>query len=300
MRLGIKGAGVNKELKGSLSILLSCLFFSFASITVKLISGQVSSLFISFIRFLVGTILIAAALWFTKKGFKVNDFKYWFLRGFFGVIAMVTFYFAIQMTSSGRATLLSDTYPVFVALYGFIIFREPLRINRALSILLCMAGVLLVFYDNSRYGFMGNLIGLISGAAGGMAVHYIKKAREKNNSIIVYLSSCLLGMVFCSVSIPEVLKIHNLFLYIPLCLVGVFAFTGQMLMGYGFKYVSTSKGSILGFTEIITTVFFSYFLGEDLRPKFFIGGTVLIAGLVINQTDGFMIWRKITEKMKMR
>ena len=90
--------------------------------------------FLSFVRFVFGCILTIAMLLLTGRGFQLRDLRYLLLRGVFGAIAMFTFYDAIQMTSSGRATLLCGTYPIFVAVFGFLLFKEKIRVG-ALKVL---------------------------------------------------------------------------------------------------------------------------------------------------------------------
>jgi drug/metabolite transporter (DMT)-like permease len=96
-------------------------------------------------------------IFWLEKGFKIHDWKSWVLRGVFGSCSMVTCYWAIQITSSGRAVLLSNTYPLFVALYGFLFFHEKISWNRLAALVICFSGILLVFYDNAHSAQDGHL-----------------------------------------------------------------------------------------------------------------------------------------------
>jgi drug/metabolite transporter (DMT)-like permease len=251
---------------------------------VKHISAHYSSWFISFVRFFVGAVLVIISILATGRSFRVHNMKNWILRGATGCIAMVLFYVAIQMTSSGRATLLSDTYPVFVALFGVLFFRERIGIGQIAGLILCICGSTLVFYDGSSYPVAGSLICIGSAVASGVAVHFIKRSRESDNSFLIYLSPCIFGFMITCFSAKDAVSISSSGDAVLLILVGVFAFIGQIFLAWGFRYVPATAGSVLGMAEILFSITLSLlFLGEVMKPRFFAGGALIIAGLLVNQ-----------------
>lgn len=272
-----------KQRRGELAIFLACLFYTSTTISVRLLAANFSGLFISLFRFCIGIVLVAVTIIALKESFRIHQLKYWALRGIFGAAAMTLFYLCIQTTSSGRATLLAGTYPFFVALFGALFFKERLRGNSMLALVLCVAGLVLIFHDHSRYSLLGNAMGLCSGILSGFAVHFIKKAREGNHPMNVYLSACLFGLPLCVSSAPEALHITPWSLGL-LLIMAVCTFIGQILASYGFKYTTATRGSIIGLAEIPLTIFCSLFLGEEMRPRFVAGTIVILAGLLVNQT----------------
>lgn len=268
---------------GEFSIFLSCLLFSITSVTVKYASGRFSGGFISLVRFAIGGLLSFFLILVIKKKIRIRDPLILLLRGVLGASAMVLAYVAIQKTGSGRAILLANTYPVFVAIFGYLFFREKIRLNNLIGLAFCVAGALFVFFDRSRYGLTGNLLALGSGVFSGIAVHFIKKAREHNDVYIVYLAACIFGVAASFFSAPEVLRIQSWDVVLPLLIVGIFALAGQLFMAYGYKYTTAVKGSVIGFTEIPLTILLSFFFGEEMKPRFFMGTAVIIFGLLINQ-----------------
>ncbi|MBD3388651.1 MAG: EamA family transporter [Candidatus Altiarchaeales archaeon] len=268
--------------RGEVSILSSCLFFALAALLIKLASSSFSGLFIAFFRFSLGAVLSMLALKAFHRDFRAYDLKHLTLRAVFGVSAMVSYYHAIQFTSSGRATLLNLTYPIFVAFYGFLFFKEAITRRNVFSILLCVIGVLTVFYDGTYYPLFGNFLGLASGALSGFAVHYIRKSRERNNPVIVYLAPCLLGLLACSPSIGESanLELSGVLL---LSSVAVLTFLGQLNLTYGYRYVQPTRGSVISFFTIPLAILFSLFIGEEMTLRFFIGTALIMLGLFINR-----------------
>ena len=172
---------IKKEARGELSILFSNIFFALTAIFVKIIPDTFSGVYISFFRFASGIIFVVFSILITKSGFRITDKKTFILRGATGAFAMTLYFFAIKYTSSGRATLLTNTFPVFVALFGVLFFKEKIYLRNILSIIICVAGVFFVFYDGSHYPFIGDLLGIISAVFAGMALHFLKKMRNDNN-----------------------------------------------------------------------------------------------------------------------
>ncbi|MEW6515559.1 MAG: DMT family transporter [candidate division FCPU426 bacterium] len=273
------------ERMGQLSILLACVFFAAAAVSAKYLAAGYSGLFVSLVRFGLGAVFCVLALAWLRREWRVQGWRVWAIRGILGSLAMSLTYWAIQLTSSGRAILLADTYPIFVAIFGYLFFREAITRRHVGGLIVGMLGVLLVFYDRSQYGWLGNLLAFGAGVVGGVSVHYVKLARSRNNPFLVYLSACLFGLIWCLVSAGEVRHLNGQGAF-ALVLVAVFGFVGQVLAGYGFKYVSATTGGIAGLAEVPLTVAFSALLGEEMRPRFWLGTVLIVAGILINYYPG--------------
>ncbi len=272
------------------AILSSCVLFASAAVLIKytltlLEPHPLNGVFISFIRFAIGAVLCLPLMAAVRNGFHFHDKKILVLRGITGAISMVFFYVAIQVNSSGRAILISDTYPIFVAVFGFLFFREKLKWKHLFSLPLAAAGALFVFYDKSSYRLVGDLTALMSAAFAGIAIHYIKIAREKNNPMVVYLVSCIFGVLLSLVPalmvLPDIYRQMSPMIGFLIVAIGTLVFMGQQFMTYGFKYVSATGGSILCLSEIVLTVLVSALcLDEKITARFLIGGVLVIAALV--------------------
>ena len=264
-----------------IQIVFSAAVFAVTAMLIKLVPDTFSGLFISMVRFAIGIALGLAYLKIIRAPFRVRHKVFWILRGFFGSVAMALYFTAIQMTGSGRATLLLNTFPIFVVLFGYLIFRETIGKTQLLSVALCLVGVILVFYDGSSYSVAGNLIGLASGIGRGMSVHFIKRSAARNHPVVVYLAACFWGMLllpFTASQIPRVRGDSGLLLMS----VGMLSFVAQLFMTRGIRYVSTITASLLSYSTIPLTIFFGLLLGEELRGKFFLGIACILAGLLVN------------------
>jgi drug/metabolite transporter (DMT)-like permease len=263
----------------------SSVFFALNAVIVKIAAQYYSGLFISCMRFLFGIAFIVASLLFLRKGFYIHNKKAWIGRGVSGAVAMIAYYFAISLTSSGRATLLVNTYPLFVAIIGYLIFKEKTSRHSMVSLAFCTAGVLFVLNDGSHYNIYGDLIAIGSGVASGFAIHFIKQSRETENSLVIYLSPCLLGLALLPWTYGEFGTITQRGLGL-LFLVGLLSFLAQICMAYGYKEISASKGSIIFYLETALAIVFSLFIGERMSARFLAGLGLILLGLIINNYKG--------------
>jgi drug/metabolite transporter (DMT)-like permease len=273
---------LSNERKGEIQLLLSSVVFAVVTLFVKYASHNASGLFIATWRFMIGVIVIMAYVKLFRVGFKVENKIEWMMRGFFGATAMVTFYLSIQLSTISRASLLCNTSPVFVAMFGFIFFREKIRAADIVSLAICFTGIIFIFYDRQQYGLRGDILGLLSGALSGVAIHYVKKSSMVNHPLLVYFSPCLFGLLCVPFTFSEYRNITgNGFLLI--ILVGVLTLIAQFYMTRGYKLVNPTKGSVLNYLQIPLTIMIGVVLMHDSFPFKMIIGTVLIfAGLAVN------------------
>lgn len=265
--------------KGIYYMIASCFFFSISSVLVKLVSSYFNSYFISVARFIVGIVLGIVYLFFAKKSFKVKDKRVWALRGITGSVSMVLFYLAIDMTGSARATLMNNIYVIFVALFGFIISKERIKIVNIYSIILCLAGVTIIFYDGNKYSVLGDIIGLLSGVIQGIAIHFTKASSEKDHPTIVYMSACIFGLFFAPLS--SVYNPNPGFIPVIIILsIGASSFLAQWFMTSSYSKISAIKGSIFSYLKIPFTVILSILFGYQIHAKFYIGTVVFVIGLL--------------------
>jgi drug/metabolite transporter (DMT)-like permease len=281
---GAKGA----RARGAAAILAACAVFGGNSTLVKLVSSRVDPWRMSFVRFVVGAALASACIIVAQaragakaaEGFRVRAPATMAARAIFGFGQMLLFFIGVSMTSSGRATLLICTHPIFAALFGLLLFGE--RLPKAVfgGIALGFAGACAVLWDGSSYSLAGNLTCLAAGAANGISMHFVKRVRRDHSAFMAYLAPCVLGIAGTSFAAPGLGSIAAAD-WALLIAIGAIVFLGQVLLAWGLKYLAATSGSLLGLSEILFALSLSAaFLGETMRPRFFLGAALLVAALV--------------------
>lgn len=271
-----------RSARGEVALFLSAFFFSLTALAVKAASSFFTGSFIAFFRFGVEIALCFSLLILMGKKFRVKDLRTWLLRGFFGAGSMALYFIAISLSSSGRATLLFNTYPLFVALTGALFFGKKMNRGHMASLILCGAGVWFVFHDKSDFGPAGDAAGLFSALFAGVSIHFLQRSRESDHTVIVYMAAAFFGLAFTAPSAGSAVTLS--WPLVPLLIgVGLVSLAGQLLMSYGFKYIHPTRGSIIAYSSLPLTMGASFFLfDEKYHPLFFLGTLFIVAGLLVN------------------
>jgi S-adenosylmethionine uptake transporter len=278
---------MRKKPAGILALFLSATVFAFVSLCVKLASQWFAGYFISGLRFVIGTVACLALLLWRYKGVRVRKPVFVLLRGLFGAASMIASYAAISMTGPGRATLLGNTYPLFVALFGAAFFGERFRARTLLSILVCTGGAVLVMRDGSGAALTGDLLALAGAVLAGLAVNCVRRASSAGeNPFVLYLSPCLFGLPILAAA-PLPVAAPGPVGILLVAFVGLGSFAAQALMSVGYRSVPAGKGSVVFYWETALTVLLGFlFGGEKPGLRFVAGLVVILCGLWLNMDRG--------------
>jgi drug/metabolite transporter (DMT)-like permease len=276
------------RVRGGYAALYTAAFlFAFTSLLVKLASRYYSGILVSAARFAVGAILCVAVLALGYRSLRLARPGLVALRGFFGACSMAMTYAAISLTGPGRAALLTNTYPLFVAVFGAIFFGERLKARVFACIAICTCGAALVMRDGSGASLAGDLLALGSAVFAGVAVNIVRRAIQTDNPFMLYLSPCIFGLpLFAFVpagSLAGGASAGGATGILLLLGVGVTVFFAQSLMAYGYRSVAAGKGSIVFYLETVLTVILgALFTGERFNLRFAAGLALILGGLALN------------------
>ena len=275
------------HVRGGYAALYSAAFlFAITSLQVKLASRYFSGMFVSAARFAVGAILCMAVLAFGYRSLKPARPGLVALRGAVGAFSMAMGYAAISLTGPGRAVLLSNTYPLFVALFGALFFKERIGPRIFVCIAICTSGAVLVMRDGSGASLVGDLLAIGSAVFAGVAINFVRRAVKTDNPFMLYLSPCLFGLplfAFVPVGTIGTVSTGGAVGILFLVGVGVTAFLAQALMALGYKTVQAGKGSVVFYLETALTVLLgALVIGEHFNLRFAAGLALIVGGLVLN------------------
>ena len=260
-------------------------FFACSSLLVKLASRYYSGIFVSAARFGTGTVLCVIVLALRYRSLKPGRPGLVALRGLFGALSMAMTYVAISLTGPGRAALLSNTYPLFVALFGALFFGERLTRRVFLCIAICTCGAFLVVRDGSGASLAGDLVAIGSAIFAGIGVNLVRRGSRTENPFMLYLSPCLLGLPLFAFApagggSSGVGGAIGIFLLLG---VGVMAFLAQAFMALGYRSVPAGRGSVVFYLETALTVLLgALFAAEKFNLRFGIGLALILGGLALN------------------
>lgn len=233
--------------KGILLTLGSVVFFAFMAILVKAIPN-VSGFQTTFFRFAVGIGIIGMLSLFGIINLRFNDRKNLFWRGLVGGVAVYLFYLAILKLGIGKGSVYIYSYPIFATLFSMLILKEKVEPVKFIVIFISFAGLILL-----SVGGKGSLAGMgiyellaIAGSViSGLAVVFVKKLHDSDNSYAIFFSQCIVGFWMFMIPSGTTQAKGNMTELLLLVSVGIVATIGQLFMTEGYRYVNVATGSLL-------------------------------------------------------
>ena len=247
------------------------------------------------IRFAMGIVIIIG--WAVVKRIPLvpdpENYGRLLLLGTVFVAQIVSFNWGIKLTEVGRASLLFNTYPLFIALLAhFFIQHDRLTFVKAIGLAVAFIGVFCIFYGESGInlgtGYLGDLLILLSGFL--LAVIHILL---KHFMLRMHQFQLLFGQMVIGVPTYFVLswffeggKAAYGFSYSSF--LGL-AYQGIVVAGFCFivwvsvlKHYSPSRLSSLFFTTPLWGVLFGHlFFQEPITISLFIGAIFIATGIVL-------------------
>lgn len=267
--------------KGILLTLGSVVFFALMAVLVKAIPN-VSSYQTTFFRFAIGLGIIGILSLFGIIQLKFNDKKGLFWRGFVGGIAVYLFYLAILKLGVGKGSVYIYSYPIFATLFSMLILKEKVEPIKFVVIFISFAGLILLSVGGGKESLAGmgfyELIAIAGSITTGLAVVFVKKLHDSDNSYAIFFSQCIVGFWMFLVPSGATQAKGDVSELLLLVLVGVVATIGQLFMTEGYKYVNVATGSLLQSMVPVFNLFSGWLIFREQFSTVEMVGSLVIVG----------------------
>lgn len=264
----------------------SAVFFGFMAFTAKLASARLTGSQVAMIRFAMGLSPVLLIPTFRRAATTFQRLDLLFYRGFFGGLAVLFYFLAIEHTSVGVATLLNYSAPVFSGMFSMLFIGEKISPKVLIPMPIALAGIFLVVHAHAHPGdLLGfgrwELVGLASAVASGVAVTAMRAARRGENSWAVYTSFCLLGTIVTAPMGIATWKTPAPVEWIWLVLTSLLAIAAQLLLTFSLRWVDAmTVGVISQLAVLISMALGATFLAETITTLAAIGSVLTIGGVV--------------------
>ena len=178
-------------------MLVAGLFFAVMGICVKWGSEHFSALELVFYRSLFGLIFIGGIIKWRGGSLKTKSVRMHFSRGLAGLASLSFYFYAMSQLPVASAVTLNYTSPMFLTLLTLLWYRERVRPQLVVAILLGFVGVILLLkptIDASQ--LPAGLIGLTSGFLASLAYLSVKQLSllgEPDWRVVFYF--CLISTI---------------------------------------------------------------------------------------------------------
>lgn len=263
-------------------LLMASFMFTAISLIVKITASTLGPWEIGFARFMFGLIftLLAARAW--KRFIWGQQRLLLAIRGIVSTISFVCLVSSIQMVPLSQATVLFFLFPMFAAIHGLWLNRDPVPFMDWIFILGGFCGAVLVSWSGSLSNGLewGHLVALCGAMTAGLALAMVRRLRTTNNSFTLYFYFCLIGTPCC---LAPILGGHQwrwpgVFPMAALLVTAILGLVAQLMMNEGVKDVPAHTGGMVLSTQVIFASFAgTVFLGEAMTWRIFLG-SVLVVG----------------------
>jgi drug/metabolite transporter (DMT)-like permease len=233
------------------------------------------------VRFGLGTLAVFALVLLGGQRLQTARPFVLFLRGMFGGLSVLTFFFAVQRTGAGMGTLLNYTHSIWANLFGLVFFRQRPDHRFWPMLALAMAGLWLVIDPAFAPVELGKLFGLLSGMLGGAAILCVKRLRQTDSALTIMASFSGVGLCFALLLLPFESSgswaVSDAAAWAMLVGIATLSFAGQMLFTHGYRETSVARGSLLSLlVPTLATLSGWALLGEPLTVRYGIGATLVL------------------------
>jgi len=258
----------------------SALLFAWATVLVKWLTREgVAPVVVAYGRFLLGFLLMSVLLAARRQSPRPRDWVGVVGRAVANTFAVLLFYTAIRWTTLTKANLLNMTYPLFVAVLGPLVLREPSGGRRYAGVVAGFVGIWMVL--NPRWGEVnrGDLYGLLCGLVSAGAILFLRRARRRDDANVIVWTVMLTGTVLLSPWSGGIadLNVRQLGLWLFAAAAGI---VGQLLITTGYRYVSAVDGSVASSARVVFAAAFGVMLfAEPLSLNLVFGGILVLGAL---------------------
>lgn len=269
------------------AMVLAAMMFAVMTVTTKMLANPrwtspLPTAEITLARFAFGALAMAPLLFVRSARLLGQDKRGLVWRGLTGGLAVYAYFLAISHTTLTKAVLLNMTSVIFAPMFAWLFLRERITRTALLGITLAVVGVLFVTRPRPSALVIGDAYGLLSGVLAGMALTAVRRLRQQETASAVFFYFSLVGIPVSLIAMigsqpvwPDAMG-WRLLLIMSASSIGA-----QVLMTYGYRYVTTSEGVLITLSQIAyAAIAGAVLFDEPVAAMTIIGaGLILLAGI---------------------
>jgi drug/metabolite transporter (DMT)-like permease len=196
---------------------------------------------------------------------------------------------AVTHTSVANATFFATTAPIWVVLFGWVLFRQRVKAQVLIGLGLCLIGgaaLLAQSFHLKPVGAVGDLLGVATGVFYGLYFLAVQAARKTTSAARVTFEATLITaailFVVAFLTEPTILPRSGMGLAALIAMAWVSHSGGQGLLAVALGRLPATFSSLVIFLEAIAAAGFAWAaLGEPVTLAQALGGVTILAGIFI-------------------
>lgn len=252
---------------------------------IKNVAARHHTFEIAFLRYAVGLIFAGAAIAFVRPGWPsresliVNG-----SRSFIVAATATCFFYALGALPLAETIALSFLSPLFLAIFGVILLREPVdaRIGLALAVgligMLVIVGPRLGAESYSGQAALGALAALVSAVTYALAMTLLRaRARHDPVVTIVFIQNIGPALILLAPAIA-VWRAPDLYDWMLFLGIGFGGVAGHLLLAMAFARAQAARLAPLEYTALVWATLFGFLFYGEVPAPYVLAGAALIVG----------------------
>jgi drug/metabolite transporter (DMT)-like permease len=280
-------------MRGTTYALIACMFFGLNSVFSKYLLGFFSPLALAALASILAAVLlflffeVEHKVWDIFRLTRKEFITILFVCVIFGVLGVYLFYEGLNDTSATNAVLLTRLNPLLTAIFGVLFLGDKLKVSHLAGSFTMLLGIVLIATKNLTVDLSlasGDGLIIFGVSMWGVSNFLVKKnlTRLQPEVIVIWLNGLAGGILlgFTAVDVPIHFDLKAL-----IYLLGLVIFVRVLARYFWFEALELTSACNCGVISLSTPLFGVFFavglLGESLHDYQIIGGTFIIAGLVL-------------------
>ena len=276
--------------KGVLFMLLSALIGALNGAVAKFLSQSMDPIEIVFYRNLIGVLIVLYSFKKFSVSIDTSKLHLLILRGVFGALAMVLFFYTIATIPLGEAVVLNKTSSFFVTILAYYLMKETITLRIFFALIIGFIGIVFIMKPFGVEISIEHIFGVLGGFFAACAYATIKKIKDIYDARVIMLSFMGIGVLIplaLFLFTPYVhFKIHtDIFIWALIVFMAIISTASQWFLTRAYSISQASIIGVVSYSNIPFAIGFGVILGDSLPDLYTFLGIVLIVigGILVSK-----------------
>ena len=289
---------MNQSIIGILWMVITTILFVGVTATVRYLEGEVPAPQAAFLRYAIGTVMLAPSL-ITLTKFKPNRslFNKFVLRGFVHSIGVTLWFYAMSVMPVAEVTAIGFLTYIFVSIGASIFLKEKLHKHRLSAILISFIGALIILRPGFKViesGQLGMLIATMVFTASYLIAKVVSKERTSSEIVAMLSIFTTIFLIPSAIYSWEPLSLEALLI---LSFTALIATIGHITMTKAIKAAPMVVTQPVLFLQLVWASMVGLFIFDEEFDLFvIIGGTVIMLCVCYVSYREHILGKKITSE----
>lgn len=271
-------------------MLLSVLIGALNGAVAKFLSQSMDPIEIVFYRNLIGVLIVLYSFKKFSVSIDTSKLHLLILRGVFGALAMVLFFYTIATIPLGEAVVLNKTSPFFVTILAYYLMKETITLRIFFALIIGFIGIVFIMKPFGVEISIEHIFGVLGGFFAACAYATIKKIKDIYDARVIMLSFMGIGVLIplaLFLFTPYVhFKIHtDIFIWALIVFMAIISTASQWFLTRAYSISQASIIGVVSYSNIPFAIGFGVILGDSLPDLYTFLGIVfiVIGGILVSK-----------------